>query len=255
MKEFDYKSYRNSDKEKLRLNSILNLLPPNCSSVLEIGSRDCFFSLKLAAKYPKVIVLDLELPIVNHRNIIPMQGDVTKLEFPNNSIDFGLCTEVLEHIPPALLKDAASELSRVCSKYLLIGVPYKQDLRTQALHCSSCNTTNPTTGHLNSFDQAKLLELFPDFKVSAIEYVGFGQYKTNPLSYFIFKAFKFPNGSYNQEEPCVHCGKKLVKPNVSFIGKVMCFFAQVLCFFENKVFRNKMKHPLWIHLLLEKIEK
>jgi len=249
---FDYKKYRQSQLEILRTNSILNMLPDGCKTVLEIGSRDGYFTKIFSEKYEKVIALDLEYPQIDMENVTPMVGDVTDISLPDNCADLVVCTEVLEHINPELLLKACNELYRVSNKYILIGVPFQQDLRTNATYCSNCDTINPTTGHLSIFDKNKLYSLFPECKINKIELVGRGQYKTNYLSYNIYKRFNFPFGSYEQEEGCVNCGEKIMPPKISLLSEFVCRGAQTLCFIHNNLFINKDKHPLWIHVLFEK---
>ncbi|MDL2228570.1 class I SAM-dependent methyltransferase, partial [Odoribacter sp. OttesenSCG-928-L07] len=208
----------------------------------------------LASKYPKVIALDLEKPETNLANVEAMKGDIVNLELEDNTVDLVVCTEVIEHIKPELLQQACNELIRVSKKYILIGVPYKQDLKTNATYCINCNTINPTTGHLNVFDEEKLTKLFSKCKKVDSELIGRGQYLTNKFSYNIFKRFKFPYGSYSQEEGCVNCGNSLIKPKINPISKLICIAAQGICYIHNNLFINKDKHPLWIHILFEKIE-
>jgi len=79
------------------------------------------------------------------------------------SVDFILCTEVLEHIPAATLPTVCPELERVSSGAILIGVPYEQDLRFGRTTCRSRGgRTHPD----------RLERLFPRFGVRATSFVG-----------------------------------------------------------------------------------
>jgi hypothetical protein len=180
-----------------------------------------------------------------------MQGDVTNLTLPDQSFDLVVCTEVLEHIKPEKLSTACNELSRVGKKYLLIGVPYNQDLRAHATKCKNCGTINPTCGHVNSFIDKKLYSLFPGYIPVKNEFVGEKESRTNRLSYCIYKYFHFPYGSYQQEEPCINCNQNLVKPQLSFFAKIVCIGAMGLEVIQNKYF-NRSYRPNWIHVLFLK---
>jgi hypothetical protein len=70
------------------------------------------------------------------------------LGFADDFFDFVLCAEVLEHIPTASLSRACSELGRVSKHYVLIGVPYRQDIRVGRTTCWSCRKKNPPWGHI-----------------------------------------------------------------------------------------------------------
>jgi ubiquinone/menaquinone biosynthesis C-methylase UbiE len=248
---FDFKKYRNSNKEQLRLSSVLEMLPSSCKNVLEIGCRDCFITLKLAEKYERITALDLTFPQIENEKITPMQGDVTNLLFPNNSFDLVVCTEVLEHIKPEKLEQACNELSRVSKKYLLIGVPYKQDQRAHATQCQHCGTINPTCGHVNTFNETILYSKFPEYLPEKTEFVGSKESKTNCLSYNIYKHFHFPFGTYQQEEPCINCNQSLIKPQLSFLAKIVCYGALGFEVIQNKLL-NRSSRPNWVHILFLK---
>jgi len=244
---FDIKQYRRKEAEVQRVGSLMRMLPSNAVQVLEVGCRDGFITLKLAEKYPSVTALDLKLPQIDHPNVTCVRGDITSLSFDDGSFDLVICTEVLEHIPPEKLGKACRELMRVSRRYLLIGVPYKQDLRVHAMKCIHCGTINPTTGHVNTFDEQLLQTLFNDLPLGIVDYPGTGIYKTNRLSYSIYKRFGFPYGSYQQEEPCIHCGLPLKKPRLGVPARIACLFAKGMEFLQNKT--GPSKSPVWIHIL------
>jgi len=97
----------------------------------------------LVELFDEVTALDLEKPTISHDKIACVQGDIINLDFDDNTFDLVFCAEVLEHIPPHLLERATSELSRVSREFLLIGVPYKQDIRVGRTTCYSCGAKNP----------------------------------------------------------------------------------------------------------------
>ncbi|MFA5752047.1 MAG: class I SAM-dependent methyltransferase [Bacteroidales bacterium] len=244
---FDIKQYRRKEAEVQRVGSLMRMLPADAVDVLEAGCRDGFITLKLAEKYPVVTALDLKLPQIDHAKVTCVKGDITALPFKEGAFDLVVCTEVLEHIPPEKLGTACRELMRVSRRYLLIGVPYKQDLRVHAMKCIHCGTMNPTTGHVNTFDEDLLKTLLNDMPFGTVEYPGTEVYKTNRLSYAIYKRFGFPYGSYEQEEPCIHCGLPLIKPHLNFLARIVCLFAKGLEFLQNKT--GPCKSPVWIHIL------
>ncbi|HNR28136.1 MAG TPA: class I SAM-dependent methyltransferase [Bacteroidales bacterium] len=244
---FDTAQYRRKEVELQRVDSIMRMLPSHAEQVLEAGCREGYITLKLAGIYPSVTALDLNMPGIVHPRVACVQGDIKALDFPDKSFDLVICTEVLEHIPPQKLEKACAELLRVTRRYLLIGVPFRQDLRVHATRCIHCGSINPTTGHVNSFDLQQLMSLFGNMPFSRTEYPGRGVYKTNRLSYAVYERFGFPYGSYQQEEPCINCGKHLEKPRLSFPARLACLFAKGLEFIQNKT--GPSRSPVWIHVL------
>lgn len=245
----ELEQYRNSPKEKLRVNSLLNLIPENQRNILEIGARDCFISKKLVQYANEIYALDLVKPEVNESKIIPVQGDVTKLAFENNQFDLVLCAEVLEHIPESLLNKACNELQRVTKKYLIIGVPYKQDIRIGQTKCITCGKINPPYGHINRFDENNLTTLFNSMSIEKVDFIGYQKSKTNNFSYFLNKLANFPKGTYNQEETCIYCNNNLIKPKIGLIQYFLWLMAAGLNKIQNFFIS---KHPIWIHILFQK---
>jgi SAM-dependent methyltransferase len=246
----DLSQYRNSDKEKERVADLMGLLPGNIETVLDIGARDGFFSKLLAERYSHVTALDLEKPSIDHDRIHCVKGDVTALSFPDGSFDLLFCAEVLEHIPARLLGKACNELSRVSNRYVLLGVPYKQDIRVDRLTCHVCGKKTPSWGHVNSFDENRLRRLFPACEVVKESFAGVGEGRTNCISCLLMDTAGNPYGTYSQDEPCVHCGAPLKNPPERNLLQKVLTRAAVWARSAQTPFLKQ--HPYWIHMLLEK---
>jgi len=102
---------------------LVRLISDKEKNALDIGARDGYFSELMTEFYKNVTALDLEKTLFLHKSINFVQGDITNLNFIDESFDFVFCAEVLEHIPPHLLQKACFELERISKEYLLIGVP------------------------------------------------------------------------------------------------------------------------------------
>ena len=246
---FDLAKRRASEHEQLRIADLMSLTPPG-DRVLEIGARDCYLSRRLTGLYREVVALDLRKPETDAPGVVPVQGDATDLHFADGSFDTVFCTEVLEHIPPERLSRACDEIMRTTSRYAVIGVPYRQDLRADRTRCRHCGTVNPTTGHLNRFDLRSLETLFAPMKVVETRFVGRGRAVTNPVSVWLYRICGYPYGSYEQEEGCIRCGARLVRPKIGPGRWALCFVARALNRIQFKLYGCRL--PLWIHILFEK---
>ena len=80
--------------------------------------------------------------------------------------------------------------------------------------------------------------------------VGRGQAVTNPLSVFLYRLCGYPYGSYAQEEGCVRCGAKLVRPGIGPLKWAVCLPARALN--QTQYLLYGRRRPLWIHVLFEK---
>ncbi len=246
----DISTYRQSPEEQERNKSLLSLIPMQGDACLDIGTREGFYALQMADRFSSVTALDLEKPEINHPNIECVKGDVAGLQFADNAFDFVFCAEVLEHIPEQYLEKACSEIARVTNNAVLIGVPYRQDTRVARSTCVACGGINPPWGHINSFDEKRLISLFKGLHVERIEYVGTSREVTNWLSTKLYDYSVNPFGTYTQEEPCIHCGARLSPPaSRSVSQKTASKIAYNLDRLQQSFTRP---HANWIHILFKK---
>jgi cyclopropane fatty-acyl-phospholipid synthase-like methyltransferase len=224
---------------------------PICGkTALDIGARDGFYSKIMVERFEHVTALDLERPAFAHDGVTCVQGDVTSLGFADGTFDFVFCAEVLEHVAPQLLGQACAELSRVTNGHLLIGVPYRQDIRVGRTTCQNCGRTNPPWGHVNSFDERTLFALFPNLIPAHISFVGRAGNRTNMLSAALMEFAGHPYGTYDQDERCIHCASKLQPPSPRNLAqKVATRLAVTIDRVLNPVARDQKN---WIHVLFGK---
>ncbi len=244
----DLVEYRRRPEEQERIGNLLALLPDKTQSVLDAGARDGYISLQLAEDDTMTVTaLDLEKPNIIHQNVLTVQGDITQLDFPDRSFDTVLCAEVLEHLSDRQLKTACRELQRVAKRHVLIGVPYKQDIRIARTTCYTCGGKNPPWAHISTFNRRRLTRLFDQMTIEELSFVGRHRDCTNALSVLLLDLAGNPYGTYDQDEPCIHCGVKLkVPPSRSLPQKALTRIATCLNQAQRLV---KRPQPNWIHVL------
>jgi SAM-dependent methyltransferase len=244
----DLTDYRNSAPEQQRTADLVSLLPRFAASALDVGARDGYFSRVLATHYESVTALDLERPQIAHARIRCVAGNVTHLPFDDDAFDLVVCTEVLEHIAPDRLACATDELARVARHHLLIGVPYREDTRIGRTRCPVCGSRNPPWGHVNVFDEDRLLRLFAGWLVERRSFVGHRKETTNSVAAYLMDLAGNLYGTYGQEEPCVHCGAPLTTPPPRTPGRRVITKLGVWSARTTQPFRRP--GPQWIHVLL-----
>jgi len=238
--------------EMARIMCLIEMLPKGRQSILDVGSRDGRVTRSLSNYFRAVTALDLEKPNIDVQGVVNVKGNVTQLEFTDNYFDTVLCSEVLEHIPPRLLQKACSELARVARYDVVIGVPYKQDIRCGRTTCITCCKINPPWGHVNSFDEKKLVSLLKSLTPVSKYFIGSHKDRTNILSVFLMDIAGNPWGVYSQEEPCIHCGAKLVGPATRSSFQKGCSVVSHAVNRVQRVFISAI--PSWIHMVFQKRE-
>lgn len=243
--------YRQSGSEQLRTRAVLAEVPTQGLHALDIGARDGHFSRLLAERFARVTALDLSQPSIDHPTITCVAGNAAALQFDASCFDFVLCAEVLEHIPEPTLSLACKEIARVAADRILIGVPYRQDIRLGRTTCSHCGGRNPPWGHVNSFDEARLQSLFPSCAVESVSFVGETTAVTTGLATRLLDYAGNPFGTYDQEEPCVHCDKPLGSPQMRTLAQRIA--TRFGTWMQQLAQRAEPPRGNWIHMQFRKL--
>ena len=239
---------RASDRERQRTHDLLGLLPKGRRSILDIGAREGYFSVQFTEYFPEVTALDLEKPSFEHPGVTTVAGDVTRLDYPDNSFDCVFCAEVLEHIPA--LETACREIVRVARHEIVIGVPFQQDIRVGRTTCGSCGNINPPWGHINSFTEQRLIKLFSGVRLVRKSFVGTNKEATTSLAAFLMDRAGNPWGTYAQYETCGRCGGKVTAPVQRDFLQRACGAAATYLNLAQSLFTSP--HGNWIHVVFSK---
>jgi len=239
-----------TESELARTADLMALTPTGYESVLDAGARDGYYSRLLTRHFAAVTALDLNpLRSGDLNGVRCVQGDLTQLPFPDDSFDVVFCSEVLEHVPGA--DKACSEIVRVTRSKAVIAVPYRQDTRVGRTTCGSCGRVNPPWGHLNSFDEKMLAQLFHPLRAVRQSYVWTNQEHTSAVASWLMDRGGNPWGAYDSQEPCGHCGAKLHPPSSRSALQQFCGRAAFALNLVQNWFTKP--HANWIHIVFEKV--
>lgn len=91
-----------------------------------------------------------------------VQASVDSLPFSKDEFDAVSCMEVLEHLPQTTYIGALNELSRIARRYILISVPFNENLRMLLTECKKCCCRFNPNYHLRTFNKLTMQHLFDD---------------------------------------------------------------------------------------------
>jgi SAM-dependent methyltransferase len=229
-----------------RNNLLVGLIPPDVRSILDVGCGEGSFLETAARRGFNVYGIDRSHAAAKATHIPIMTGDITCIPFKNRSWDLVSCIEVLEHLDDATLSGAVKELTRVSSKYLLVAVPYREQLINQLAKCSSCGCVFHAWGHLRAFKSFKaVMQLFEGWQTVATAGCGYQTVFTYPG---LAHARKFCFGLWTWERSTV-CPK--CRGNIPEQTRRLPRFLNWLL--EGIEWRAvKSRSPWWMMIVLER---
>ncbi len=245
----DWPTLRGSAAEQTRAAALMRLVPTGRVSVLDVGARDGFFSRLLTAHFRTVVALDIIKPDFAYPRVVPLAGDITCLPFADRSFDCVFCAEVFEHVRD--VERAAKEVVRVARHEIILGVPFKQDLRVGRTTCARCGCISPPWGHLHTFDEKRIAKLLEGCAIVEQSLLGSTTGWTNVVSTWLMDRAGNPWGAYNAAEPCVHCGSDLQPPqNRSLLRRGCGRLALIGNALQRPLVRSR---PNWMHVVARKL--
>lgn len=137
--------------QKQVLNDILDILPEDITSILDAGCGDGLITNALPEKL-NVVGLDISEEALNYVNRPKFKASITNIPFPDNSFDMVMANDVIEHLSSSDRELALSEIARVANRYVIITVPFMEDLNIATTKCQDCGEFYHLNHHFASFN-------------------------------------------------------------------------------------------------------
>jgi ubiquinone/menaquinone biosynthesis C-methylase UbiE len=132
--------------------------------VVEVGAGEGRVTERLVERFPDADVVGLDLPdqelAAEWTELgIPMFfGDVTRLPFPDDSVDLVVGLEMLEHVPRP--SEALAEIARVCAGAAVLSVPREPIWRIGNMARGRyLSDLGNTPGHVNHWSARSFVDL------------------------------------------------------------------------------------------------
>jgi ubiquinone/menaquinone biosynthesis C-methylase UbiE len=152
-------------------------IPEEVKSLLDVGCGNGLFlhhveSIRDVACL-RLCGVDRSQTALKHVHTEKYLSSIDCLPFNDNEFDIVTSLEVIEHLPSIIYYDALKEICRVARKYVLIGVPFNEDIRNSLIECPYCGCRFNVDYHLRSFSESVIRYLFDShgFQCKEIFYV------------------------------------------------------------------------------------
>ncbi len=241
-----------SIKEKTDI--VLDKIPNDVKTIIDIGCGDGAITNVLADKYIKVIGLEQSKEALKYISdkVDILNCNASKIPINENTIDLVFSSEMIEHLDDENLGKVIDEIKRITKKYIMISVPNNEDLRKRFIKCNNCNHKYHIYGHYQSFNFRRMKNIFYEYTLidkmccGAMEPISYKHvsYLINILSnkYFYIDTMKLI---------CIKCGR-IIKPiRINNIQKVIYMILKI---YQKliKIILNRKNKSDWIIVLFRK---
>ncbi len=194
-----------------RTPTTLAMIPREVSSVLDVGCGDgtLLRSVDWADLKVGVDISYTALSLVSSGHRVLASSEM--LPFREKEFDLVMSTEVLEHLPVGGFEATCSEIQRVAKRYVLISVPFHEDLARKQARCSRCGHMYHIHLHLRSFDLSNLEDFFPFYQLKEYRFSGSLE-KTYPLWLLAIRRKYGHRWEWDKAALCPQCGHKEGQP-------------------------------------------
>lgn len=148
-----------------RIETTVRLIPNEVKSILDVGCGNGIFGHTILRERSDIQItgVDRSRSALKHVTFKSHIASIDDLPFEDKSFDAVSCLQVIEHIPNSYYMKSLAELARVSREFIVIGVPFEEDLANEVTECPQCKTVFNINLHLRNFNIADIDALFSEF--------------------------------------------------------------------------------------------
>jgi 2-polyprenyl-3-methyl-5-hydroxy-6-metoxy-1,4-benzoquinol methylase len=162
-----WKRCDNSITEIKRAKEVINLIPDEVNSVLDIGCGNGIVTNMI--KKPFIVGLDFAKIPLTQVKTNAIQASIDRLPIKSKEFDLIILTEVLEHLDDETYIKAIEEIKRLKANHLLITVPYNENVELGLCKCSVCGNLFNASHHYRKFADSWFNKEFSEYDLEKIE--------------------------------------------------------------------------------------
>ncbi len=221
------------------------MIPDAVRTILDVGCGDGALTNRLAEDW-EVTGVDMSAAALEHVVTNAVQASATDLPFPDGSFDLVLSTEMLEHLALEDYRRAIAEMSRVTRRYLLLSVPYREDLRFREVRCPRCRWRGHVWGHQRLFTPEILARDLAGFRLFEARVFGPLQDPHWPRwliwsCHHLLKAYYWPPSQHPMCERCANTDFTDARAIPPILARV-----------HRRLTRGQVGMPFWLAVLADR---
>ena len=157
-----WKKYDNNITEIKRAKKVITLIPDDVKSVLDIGCGNGIVTDMI--EKPFVVGLDFaKIPLAQVKTDV-IRASIDRLAIKSKKFDLVVLTEVLEHLDDETYIKAIKEIKRLKVNYLLVTVPFNENVELGLCKCSVCGNLFNASYHYRKFDNSWFNKEFLEYE-------------------------------------------------------------------------------------------
>lgn len=170
------------------------VIPDDVRTLLDVGCGNGIFLNYLLTEKPslKVLGIDRSEAALKYLKTEKKTGSIDSIDLADRSFDCVTCLEVIEHLPADIYAKGLDELARVADRYLIVSVPFEENLEESLNQCPECKTIFNINLHFRSFTKEKLNSEFIKRGFTPIQTKTMG-YQEYLAGHRIYSGLFYPN--------------------------------------------------------------
>src|SRR5581483_11748226 len=150
---------------------LLDLLPPDARSVLDLGCGNGVIANALPAELT-VVGADISIAALRRLSRPACIASALRLPFADGAFDLVMANDLIEHLPDDEFVVALREIERVAKRYIVTTVPFAEDLGASLEFTGAPAAPRHVNDHYRSFDLDILRELYKNFELDSVVFSG-----------------------------------------------------------------------------------
>jgi len=220
-----------SELEKNRIASIINLIPSNANLIADLGCGSGRIANEIDQERT-VVGLDVSTEALKYCGVQAVRASITHTPFPDSIFDRVILSEILEHLEDSSHSKALKEVRRLAKKYVIVSVPYKENLKQRLCKCPRCGACFHAYHHKRSYTPRSLEKYLEGFRIQRIMKRGKEIPRFPPILHMIHRMghywhFKYAvcpacNLKFNEiDSPSLSIAKKFVIGTLRFTDHIL----------------------------------